>query len=396
MAIGLMGCSQEPECGEYPLSDDQRRCVVGTVDEMVNDHYPFADYKGVDLDEFSRELWDIVDNDTTDNDFLADLNYTLRMLDDAHTRLERRALEEPAVAPVDIDIDAEKVTVSAVDHERLADLVGKQIVEVDAVPIEDVMDSVEGWTEGGVTGEFTLTSEALVLAGEKGTSVALRFADGSAVDLQRRRAHDEPEVRRYGDDDQYGYLRVDTFGFIDDLDRIDEAMNEVMDTEGLIIDLRDNGGGFPSVSDGLFGRLIDEEVPPFSLVDINGETSRELQVNVRGDGYQGEVVLLTNGRSYSASNYFAHRMVYHDRGILVGGTTGGGAAAPKKGVNLLPGLWFQVSSHVVRTPEGDHFESGIKPAIPVSSDDQGDAPESGMALTGDPVMDRALQYLGEL
>ena len=368
--------------------------MVTTIDTMVDDHYPFADYKGIELDEFSGALWATLDNDTSDADFLADINYALSMLRDGHTRMERRALKEPAVAPVDVEIDEEGVRIVAVDDEELADLVGERIDSVDGVDVHQAVTSIGEWTEAGHRGEFSLRGAELAFAGEAGTTVELALESGQTVKLQRRALHDEPEVRHL--DDGIGYLRLDTFGFIDDLDRVDRAMNELMDSEGLMIDLRNNGGGFPSVSDGLFGRLIAEDVPSFGLVDVDGFESRKLTAKPRGETYRGEVVVLTNGRTYSASNYFAHRMLYHERGILIGGPTGGGAAAPKMGVRLLPGVWFQVSSHVVRTPEGDHSESGFEPQINVDDEEDMAIEEGGLhtlTVTGDPVMNRAHYYL---
>lgn len=392
VAVCVAGCSTDPACGEFPLSDEQRQCVVGTIDDMVHDHYPFAEYKGVDLDEFSQQLWAAAEGDKSDADFLADVNYTLRLLEDAHTRMEQRALEQPAVAPVDIEV-GDEVVIGAVDNEQWAHLIGQSVVAVDGIDIDDALASLDGWTEAGPGGELTLSGMELALAGEAGTEVELTLQSGQSVDLQRRAVHDEPEIDRYGD---IGYLRLDTFGFVDDLGRIDDAVNELMDTDALMIDLRNNGGGFPSVSDGLFGRLIDEEVPPFRLVDVDGFEDRMLESDPRGDAYQGEVVVLTNNRTYSASNYFAHRMVYHDRGILIGETTGGGAAAPKEGVKLVPGVWFQVSSHVVRTPEGVHSESGLRPEIVVGDGDEEGEPGGShhpLQVSGDPVKNRALQYL---
>ena len=393
-ALAVVGCSTEPECGEYPLTDEQRFCVVNTIDQMVADHYPFAEYKGVDMEEFRRTLWLAVEMDSTDSDFVANVNAAVRMLRDGHTRIERRALVEPAVAPVEVEEVKGGLEIVSVREAELAWLVGRTIVAVDGEKTADALREAAMWTEGGARGEVALSGGPLVLAGEAGTTVEVQLDDGQEVQLSRRSIHELPQVQRFGDN--IGYLRLDTFGFIDDLDRIDAAINEVMDTDALMIDLRDNGGGYPSVSDGLFGRLIDRDVPGFGLVDVDGFETRKLEATPRGKTYQGEVVVLTNGRTYSASNYFAHRMIYHQRGILIGGPTGGGAAAPKRGKMLLPGLWFQVSSHVVRTPEGDHSESGLKPQIDVNGEeDFSHASEAvlGLTIEGDPVINRALQYL---
>ncbi len=392
VVAGLWGCSDGPVCGEFPLDDDQRLCVVETIDEMVAETYPFAEYKGVDLDEFSQELYTTLEADSDDS-FLRAVNYSLRLLRDGHTRMERRALQEPGVAAVEVRRVGGDVLVVSADEEWTG-LIGEKVVAIDGIDAHAALAEADVWVEGGIDGEVALRGPQLALAGEAGTMLELEMEGGQVVEMVRSSMFDEPTIRRYGDD--IGYLHLDTFGFIDDIERIDRALNEVMDTKGLIVDLRSNGGGYPSVVEGLFGRLISEDKPPFDMVDIDGNLHRQLKVSPRGEIYDGEVVLLSNRGTYSASNYFAHRLVYHDRGVIIGERTGGGAAAPAYSKQLVPGIWFQVSTYVVTTPEGDHSESGISPTIEVDVENGPDVDEGaagGLTVTGDPVMDRALHYL---
>ncbi len=397
LAVGSVGCADDPVCGDYPLDDDQRICVVETIEEMVDETYPFADYKGVDLGEFSVQLREALEHDS-DESFLRAVNYSLRLLEDGHTRMERRALEEAAVAAVDIRRVDGDIRVVAADDEW-TELIGHRVNTIDGVDAHQALDKADTWVEGGADGEAALWGSQLALAGEAGTTLELGLEGGQKVRMQRESLFDEPEVRRYGDD--IAYLRLETFRFVDDIELIDQAINEVMDTRGLIVDLRGNGGGFPSVVEGLFGRLIQEDKPSFNMVDIDGDLHRELKASPRGEIYDGEVVLLSDRGTYSASNYFAHRLVYHDRGIIIGEQTGGGAAAPARVEQLVPGIWFRVSTYVVTTPEGDHSESGIPATIPVdveeaANGDDGEEATGQLSITGDPVKDRALHYLEAL
>lgn len=402
-AVGLGGCSPEVECGEFPLDDGQRVCVVETVDEMVDESYPFADYKGVDLDRFSQDLWQLVEDDVerTDEEFLSDLNYVVSTLEDGHTRMERTGLEEDeqtGVAPVGVRRVDDEVVVDRVDTQDHTDLIGERVEAVDGRDAVEAIEAAELRFEPAGPGEVLLTGSRLALAGPAQSDLELTMADGRTVRLSRHVVHDEPEARTY-QDGEIGYLRVDTFGFVDDLERLDAALNEVMDTEGLMIDLRGNGGGFPTVSEGLFARLIEEDYPSFEMIDVDGNLHRELEMEPRGETYDGDVALLVDGGTYSASNFFAHRIEYHDRGVMVGDETGGGAASPANSAQLVPGVWFQVSTNVVYDPEGNHAESGFEPAIDVDIEDfeEGDDEVArGLGATGDPVKDRAIRYLEEL
>ncbi len=396
LVLLLAGCGNETECGEFPLDEDDRICVVETIDEMVDEHYPFAEDKGVDLDAFSAALWSAVDDaeDGGDADFLADVNRALTILEDGHTRIEQQRLEEVGMAPAGVRRVDGEIVVDRVDDPDRAELIGASVAKIDGVDADRALADAKGRTETSVDGEVSLSGNRLALGGEAGSELRMTMDDGTTVTMTRVSPHDKPEVRRYGDD--IGYLRIDTFAYIDDLERIDAALAEVEDTSGLMIDLRGNGGGYPSVTEGLFARLIAEERSSFEMVDVDGEHHRTLEMEPRGETYEGEVVLLVDRGSYSASNFFSHRVKYHRRGVLVGEQTGGGAASPQQGVMLLPGVWFQVSTHVVRDPDGEHAESGLTPEIPVDIEEEsGDEGEivHPLGATGDPVKDRAIRYL---
>ena len=389
------GCGSQTECGEFPLDQETRRCVVETVDQMVQETFPFEEYKEVDLQVFSKELHGLLELESEDEVFLTEVARTVAMLRDGHTRVEFRSLEVPAVAPLEIERIEGEFVVVAVDKGVSPELVGRRVRSVDGVEMGELFEAVKGKTFAGIGGEVSLSGSEAALAGEVDTAVRLRFEDGREVELRRRAIHSQPRGERIGD---FGYIKIDTFGFIDDLEVLDGLINDMIDAEGLIIDLRGNGGGYPSVTDGLFGRLIPREVDPFKLVGQDGVLHRELRARPRGEIYEGPVVVLVDGRTYSASNYLAHRMIHHERGVLLGARTGGGAASPHRGKLLLPGIWFQVSTHVLYPPSGTHSESGLEPMIVYNPEEQSEGESSVLStLTSQPdaVIQRAIRYLEE-
>ncbi|MFU8805104.1 MAG: S41 family peptidase [Bradymonadaceae bacterium] len=384
---------QKSECGDFPLTDEVRLCMVETVNQLVLENFPFATQKGVDLKEFSKDLHSLLALDLDDFDFVIEMSRTISTLRDGHTRLERFRLgAKTGKAPVDYRLVGDRVLITAVFDDGLGVEVGDEIVAIEDRPAREYLQLSAALYEVEFNKLTQMHGPSGLLDGPADSVLKLEIAGRGEVQMRRRFHLPSPSSNRFGD---IGYINVSTFGFIDDLDRLDGKLNELMETSALIIDLRGNGGGYPSVTDGLFGRLIDSDVPGFDMVDVRGKHKRTMHSKPRGETYDKPVVVLTDPRTYSASNYFAQRLVYHGRGMLIGERTGGGSASPEQGAMLVPGVWFQVSTYVVQTPEGVNAEEGIDPDIEVEyrPDDGGQGLVSHELPAGDRVLSEAIRYL---
>ena len=96
------------------------------------------------------------------------------------------------------------------------------------------------------------------------------------------------------------------------------------EVEGIVLDLRWNGGGSTQEAIGLAGIFID--IGPIAITDMRGaEKPITLKDRNRGTIYDGPLVVLVNGSSASASEIVAAALKDHNRAILVGNTTYGKA-----------------------------------------------------------------------
>ena len=130
------------------------------------------------------------------------------------------------------------------------------------------------------------------------------------------------------------------------------AMTFVANTDALIIDMRFNGGGEPSMVAFLTSYLFDE---PTHLNDIYERYTDKTQqywtspfVPGRRFGGKKPVYVLTSNRTFSGGEEFAYNLKNLKRATLIGETTGGGAH-PVSGVKV-----------------SDHFEIGVPSARAIS------------------------------
>jgi len=138
-----------------------------------------------------------------------------------------------------------------------------------------------------------------------------------------------------------GYIKLNNF-FAPELgaDTVAAAMNFVANTDALIFDLRENGGGDPQmvalICSYLFG---DKPVHLNSLYWREGDRTEEFwtKPTVAGKKYlDRDVYVLTSNRSFSGAEEFSNNLKVLKRATIIGETTGGGAN---------PGGMFRVGDH---------------------------------------------------
>jgi len=169
--------------------------------------------------------------------------------------------------------------------------------------------------------------------------------------------------------DSVGYIYYSSF--INDIssDNIDFLIDQFSDLKGIIIDIRNNGGGNTSNSDLLVSRFLDKtrivQYEYFKTGPGHNDFSNLQPITLSPAGekqYKKPVVVIINRSSYSAATDFACKMSVIPNVTLIGDTTGGGGSSP---INYeLPNGWsFRFSSNGSTTPGGLNLENGMPPNI---------------------------------
>ena len=181
----------------------------------------------------------------------------------------------------------------------------------------------------------------------------------------------------------YGFARVERLagnvGYLK-LDRFEDpaiagataaaAMQFLAGTDALIIDLRDNGGGYGTMETLLASYFFAE---PTHLSDRTGRNASDLwqawtYAAVAGPRYLDRPVYVLSGpRTFSAGEALAYDLQAQKRATLIGETTRGGANTASR---LLLSSRFGViipNARVRNSVTGTNWEGGLKPDIPVTA-----------------------------
>ncbi|AXT20440.1 hypothetical protein D7030_04785 [Flavobacteriaceae bacterium AU392] len=151
----------------------------------------------------------------------------------------------------------------------------------------------------------------------------------------------------------------------------DKLMSEAAKTKGIIIDLRNNSGGDGNFAKYMSSYFLPENTMLYTEVKKNREDKvYSVATKAKAIHKKMPVIILTNGRSVSAAEYFPYVMQNHDRAIVIGERTYGAAHASID-VPLVEGIvGFVPVSASKHIKTGTDWEgTGVVPNIQCTSDE---------------------------
>lgn len=186
----------------------------------------------------------------------------------------------------------------------------------------DIVIAVDGRDMTGVPGDVVIS----YILGPAGTEVVLtiqREEEPEPFDVSVIREHIiVPSVVSEMLEDDIAYLQLTTFG-ADSAADLRAALEELLaqNPKGLILDLRNNGGGYLYTAVEITSEFVPTGV---ALYEEYGDGTRdEYNVNPGGLATEIPLVVLVNGGTASASEILAGAIQDYGRGVLVGVTTFG-------------------------------------------------------------------------
>lgn len=196
-------------------------------------------------------------------------------------------------------------------------------------------------------------------------------------------------------DDNIGYIRCASFETPIGEGNLDEMLSYLLFCRGLIIDIRNNGGGNLTVAERLAGRFVHEKTLVGYMQHKTGkghqdfseleEIYLEPSSNVR---WNKKVCVLVNRSVFSAANEFALMMHCLPNVTLIGDHTGGGSGLPMS--NSLPNGWsVRFSACPMYDNHQQQTEFGIEPDIAVALSN------TSMAENKDDIIEAARKIIAE-
>ena len=164
-----------------------------------------------------------------------------------------------------------------------------------------------------------------------------------------------------------GYIYCSSFSNGIGDGNLDQTLKELECCDGLIIDVRNNGGGNLTTAKKLASRFTNEKILIGYIKHKTGPGHNEFSSPhpiylepSKGVRWQKKVAVLTNRRAFSATNDFVNSMKQLPSVTIIGDKTGGGSGLPFS--SEIPNGWsVRFSASPMFDPEMNQIEFGIDP-----------------------------------
>lgn len=356
-----------------PLTAGERQSVFEDVWTLVRDRYVYEDYGGVDWDAVRKEFEPRIARAASEAEFYALIEEMVGRLGDDHTRFDtpQEVAEEAArfdggVAYAGIGAMIreleEGILITRLAPGGPAEQAGLQprdlIIAVNGVPVSD-------------TDAFGPGGPITVVRGQPGTPVQLQIIDnrGAVRDVTVIRQVIPPdafpivEARRVPGTD-IGVVLIDTFNISALDERVADAIRSLYQSgplDGLILDVRTNGGGRLDMLRRTLGLFLDG-----GTIGSSSGRERSFSIDVPSGRTlpmlaQTPIVVLTSDETASAAEMFAAGMQFRGRAQVIG-TPSAGNTENLIGYDLDDGSRFWLAELIFRLPDGSILEGqGVQP-----------------------------------
>ena len=385
------------------LSSEEKAYILSRFCTEVKYNFAFYDKLQFDWDSICHAAMPELAATTSDEDFVKGMQALCAKLKDGHTYVF--SMNNPAdpkdwIRPLPMQTKrvGDHVFVTGVYSTSLQNsgvMPGCEILEIDG---EDVLSyakkhiepflasSTPQWSDYGPFAEYELTKEA----GSKESKYLFRDRKGKEFTITTNRLipwdinPNTTMMDFHVQKGNIGVLTVRSFQNSDfDRSRFDELYKDILKTDALVIDMRDNGGGNSAHADYLMSHFCDQPIrqgrwrsPQYIAAhgswnypkEWYTETPDPILPNEGKDIYMKPMALLVNATTFSSAENFCVSFKGAHRGKIIGMPTAGSTGNPII-IDLGGGIGCGICTKDEADTEGNEFIGiGIQPDILVEDD----------------------------
>lgn len=374
------------------------------IKDALKQHYYDKNYRGIDIDKKFKEAEEKIKTLDTNGEIFRVIASVLLEFNDSHTRFYPPGRSNHIEYGFSMQMIGDRCMVVDVKKGSSAEKQemkpGDVIVRIGQYPV--TRDT--HWVLNYYLYHLEPMPLLPVVVRKADNSERSIMVEASFKSLEERRKEAEKR-RRDKSENPYKCTKVSqeltacklrTFGI--ERKFIDQMMKEAAGSSKLILDLRGNRGGYVKIEEYLVGHFFDREVKIADIV-TRKKTETRIAKPVKERKFQGELIVLIDSDSASASEVFARVVQIEKRGKIVGDVSAGAvmtsynlSMADSRGPDGFQTVSFygmNVTIADVIMSDGNRLEHvGVLPDHPVGPTSE------ALDLRNDPVLAYAAGLLG--
>jgi C-terminal peptidase prc len=346
---------------------EERQQIFEEIWRTVKEHYLYADFHGVDWDGLHDEFAGRIEADQTREAFYDTMVDLIAQLNDQHSRFLPPAAaqtENATISNSDVTVGIGVLTKPRPDGAFI------QIVYPDSPAARVGLEPRDRII--GVDGRPYRAEDGNLL-GEAGTSVRLTVVRPGeklrdvVLTRQEVQNHIVPSYRRFPGD--IGYVSIPTLWVKDMDEQVNGALTDLVaegPLNGVILDVRANGGGWGSVLSGLLSHFVRGQVGVF--FDRHKVRPLEITAPAGPDLRRVNLVVLVDNQTASYAEVLA-AVLQQERGAQIVGTRTAGNTETTYAYTLSDGSRLWLAQEGFRLQNGTNLEGvGVQPDSTVDID----------------------------
>ncbi len=316
--------------------------------QAMEDAYPYFELKGVNWKQTYETYHPMVLEVANDQEFYQVIAHMLGDLEDAHSDVVSPYMDKRLYASVINLGDLAIIDQIGYSAEMAGLRPGMVVRKVAGKPIEELVSEIDISLNEASTPwakKIRAYNQLLAVPEDENEKLIVTVMDKNGkemeVDIQQLSApsgwvstfniQKTQSVSWKKINEDVGYIRIDRLWNNNDdvVNEFDMALNKLMETQGIILDLRQNGGGDSRIAEKIAGRFLDQTFTyghdefQKRLYKFAWRKSVNYSVKPRGDIYQGKLVVLTDYPVMSSAEWLVGALIDSGRAISIGRVTGG-------------------------------------------------------------------------
>ena len=334
----------------FPSSDFKSTDVMGEIEYMFENYWLYSK----DHEDLANEL--------EDKAFYGMSNFA----EDTYTSY--MSVKEMSEFSDSINMDYVGIGVQYSKYDGIA-IVSKVFKDSPAMKAGILAGDIIQAIDGVKIDDKTTDEIKDMVIGPEGTDVVITVTrDGKDLDLTCTRASINSSVYAYREND-YVVMELNSFG-ANTAQECVRYLDEFADLEKIIIDIREDTGGYQSAVQEVCGLFIGDNKVYLRQKGVDGREQFDYTKAIKHYDNFKKIVILTNGNTASAAEVFAICMKESHPDVTLVGTTTFGKGVIQINKSLSNGAVLKMTAYHWYSPNGNSIDkTGIKPDVEVRQHD---------------------------